>query len=92
VICGNVAERVDPVATPPAAISCSDPAHDLELTEETLKNPLFELGRYAPSLAKKLGFPAAEGEPADQACPQDRANVALTVKEMKADGELEALR
>jgi hypothetical protein len=83
------AERIDPVAPSPAPISCSDPDHDWELTRETKENPVFEIGRYAPSLAKKLGLPGFAASPPEEACPQDEANVITTTEEMMSKGEFD---
>jgi hypothetical protein len=83
---GVAADRIDPVAPSPAAISCSDPDHDLELTRETKESPAFELDRYAPVLAVKLNLPDLAAT-VDAACPQDRANVVSTVREMIAAGK-----
>jgi hypothetical protein len=85
---GFVGDRVDPVPAQTAPISCSDPGHDRDLTQETKENPIFEIERYAPAIAQKLKLPDLDVPQADPACPQDKANVVATAEQMVTDGEL----
>lgn len=87
-IIGFAAERIDPVASLPSRVSCSDPSHDLALAQATKVNPVFELDRYAPAVATRLGLLNDQVRPVDQTCSQDRANVISMVEQMIASGVL----